>query len=431
VTEYYSNDSGVLYNGDCRVVMATLPDNSIDAIVTDPPYELGFMGKKWDASGIAYDLEVWRQALRILKPGGHLLAFGGTRTYHRMTCAIEDAGFEIRDCLMWLYGSGFPKSLNICKAVDKLQGNVREVFENPKAKQQTEAKGGVYGDYEATTHITKGTSEWEGWGTALKPAVEPIVMARKPLTGTVAANVLEWGVGGLNIDGCRIGSRAEEPQITSAKKTGNTYGKIDSPGGKILDQGRFPANILLDEEAARMLDEQSGVLTSGAIKTGRPSGTHFSIGGEIGYRFAQYDIPADNGGASRFFYVAKAGRGERDDGCEDMDMQSGGEITNRVDGSAGLNNPRAGAGRTSGWRNAHPTVKPVELMKYLINLVSRDCQTVLDPFMGSGTTGIACELLNRKWIGIELSTEYCEIIKSRIHEASRQVTVFDMMAGGE
>jgi len=197
-----------LYNNDCIAQMKEMEDNSIDSIVTDPPYEISFMGKGWDGTGIAFNTEVWEECLRVLKPGGHILAFGATRTYHRMAVAIEDSGFEIRDCIFWCYGSGFPKSHNIGKAVDKIQGNEREVVENPYAHKRPNGNAWVESISNSTgpEEKTKGNSPYEGWGTALKPAVEPVVMGRKPFKGTVAQNVLEHGTGGINIDGCRVGT---------------------------------------------------------------------------------------------------------------------------------------------------------------------------------------------------------------------------------
>ena len=240
--------------------MKQIPDKSIDACVTDPPYELGFMGKSWDNTGIAYKVELWREVLRVLKPGGHLLSFGGSRTYHRMACAIEDAGFEIRDQIMWVYGSGFPKSLNIGKAVDKIQGNEREVvgiddgrskYDGAERKQRTEDNR-LISTGQDRVMVTTGTSAWEGYGTALKPAHEPICVARKPIEGTVAENCLKWGVGGLNIDGCRVGSNPR-PNIAPdrGRITGNSWnGGIDGSlcGSKSIGkttQGRFPANLIL------------------------------------------------------------------------------------------------------------------------------------------------------------------------------------------
>lgn len=365
-----------IMQGDCIERLSALGDNSVDAIVTDPPYSLGFMGKAWDKTGIAFSVGLWRAALRVLKPGGHLLSFGGTRTYHRLTCAIEDAGFEIRDSLLWLYGTGFPKSLNI-------------------------------GD---------------GIGTALKPAYEPIVLARKPLDGTVAANVLKWGTGGLNIDGGRIDGT---PRTTHAdgnhKGQGTAIGAVALEPGHISAgaQGRWPANVMLDEEAAAQLDEQSGERkVSGAARNGKPA-TAARTGGVTDYamRVGNGALHADSGGASRFFYVAKASRKEREAGCEALPLKSAGETTDREDGSAGLNSPRAGAGRTSGARNHHPTVKPVQLMRYLVKLVTPPNGLVLDPFAGSGSTGIACVKEGKRFIGIELEPDYIDIAQARIAHA--------------
>ena len=246
-----------LHLGDCLNVLAELDENSIDTCITDPPYELGFMGKKWDSSGIAFQVDIWREVYRVLKPGAILLAFGGTRTYHRMVCAIEDAGFEIRDQIDWIYGSGFPKSLDIGKAIDKLQGNEREVLPNPKAKQQTASKGTTcYGDYEATAYISKGSSEWEGYGTALKPAHEPIVVAMKPLDGTFANNALNWGVAGLWIDGGRVGYSEQETDnrigtdfVSNGGDASANANDNQVPNKYYVQMykptGRFPANLIL------------------------------------------------------------------------------------------------------------------------------------------------------------------------------------------
>lgn len=233
-----------IIQGDCKVILKTVADNSVDAIITDPPYELGFMGKKWDNTGIAYDVEPWRECCRVLKPGGYLLSFGGTRTCHRMTCAIEDAGFEIRDMIAWIYGSGFPKSLNIGKAIDKLQGNEREIVGSKKGQGNIPNDRGNWGlKPNKDVILDKGTSEWEGWGTALKPALEPITVARKPLSEkTVAENVLKWVVGGINIDACRVGT---EDKLSQGSANLGYHG-VDKP---IKTQpntlGRFPANLIL------------------------------------------------------------------------------------------------------------------------------------------------------------------------------------------
>ena len=244
-------------HGDCLDLMKGIPDGSVDSIVTDPPYELGFMGKKWDSTGIAYNVDMWRECLRVLKPGGHLLSFGGTRTYHRMAVAIEDAGFEIRDMIEWVYGSGFPKSLNIGKAVDKLQGNEREVYDNPLAKKQTGQKSttALSGDRNDNLTLTKGTSEYEGWGTALKPAHEPICMARKPLSEkAVAENCLKWGTGGINIDESRVGTeeRVNVTNIGRLQKIVQDMGARPYKDGlpntedyTTTVSGRFPANLIL------------------------------------------------------------------------------------------------------------------------------------------------------------------------------------------
>ena len=256
-----------LHEGDCVEVMKRLPDNSVDSVVTDPPYELGFMGKKWDSTGIAYSVAMWREVLRVLKPGGHLLSFGGTRTYHRMACAIEDAGFEIRDQLQWVYGSGFPKSMELGKQIDKAVGAEREVTgqrtaHDIRGNALMDRKGSV--TLNITAPATPEAQQWNGWGTALKPANEPIVLARKPLSErTIAANVLKWGTGGLNIDGCRIDLNGEKPPTGSGKPCPNGNADMMSRalgnrGNTTPVTGRFPANLLFDEEAAAMLDEQSG-----------------------------------------------------------------------------------------------------------------------------------------------------------------------------
>ena len=266
--------------GDCVELMKSIPDNSIAACVTDPPYELGFMGKAWDNTGIAYNVDMWRQVLRILKPGGHLVSFGGTRTYHRMACAIEDAGFEVRDQLQWLYGSGFPKSLDVSKAIDKAAGAERIKIGDAKnwgASKASDGKTG-YGDYSGKWDITepetKAAKQWHGWGTALKPANEPICLARKPLSeNTVAANVLKWGTGAININASRIGN--EIAGWGGGAAGGNTWNEgncgLSKEGKARPVEGRWPANVILDEESGEFLDGQSGKLTSGANPVRRGS----------------------------------------------------------------------------------------------------------------------------------------------------------------
>ena len=410
--------------------------NSVDACVTDPPYELGFMGKKWDSSGVAFDPETWRAVYRVLKPGAHLLAFGGTRTVHRIAVAIEDAGFDIRDQLSWLYGSGFPKSLDVSKAIDAHNGDERPIAgENPRAAQQTPKRGtSALGNFDGappvlTSAASAASAAWAGWGTALKPACEPIVLARKPLIGTVAANVLAHGTGGINVDGCRIEGEKRSPGFADSlgeeKRRERTMsgGAMARQNGDSL--GRWPANVLLDEEAAAMLDEQSGVRQSGTkshrIDIQGADGTK-TYGAGVGTRMG--DVYGDTGGASRFFYVAKASRRERDTGCEHLPPKSAGEATDREEDTDGLNSPRAGAGRTGGARNFHPTVKPVQLMRYLVRLVTPPGGVVLDPFTGSGTTGVAAMADGFQFIGIEREAEYATIAEARIVNACAQTSLY-------
>jgi hypothetical protein len=375
---YYSDELVTLRLGDCIDVMAILPDASVDAIVTDPPYGLGFMGKEWDALPPG---EPWaRECLRVLRPGGHMLAFGGTRTWHRLAVAVEDAGFEIRDSIAWLYGSGFPKSLDVSKAIDKAAGAEREVViggsDGAIRKPRAMAPGGAA--REAVQTLSAPTTDdaraWQGWGTALKPAFEPVVVARKPLVGTVAQNVLLHGTGALNIDACRLAALTPDEVARSGKSTnGDVYGMYDSvdwKGDGKAHPGRWPANVVLDESQAAALDQQTGTLTSGAMKAGtRPIGNRQTYGQDAaaGYKTAR-DTYADSGGASRFFYVAKAPTHERP---TDHD----------------------GTG--------HPTVKPLDLIRWLVRLITPPGGLVLDPFAGTFTTGEACIVEGFRCIGIE------------------------------
>ena len=455
---HYSDDMVTLYHGDCIDVMRSLPDCSVDAVVTDPPYELGFMGKGWDASGIAYNSEVWENAYRVLKPGGHLLAFGGTRTWHRLAVAIEDAGFEIRDSIAWMYASGFPKSLDVSKAIDKRRDDAEEAAEvarflcrhntlgtlsefrehlnasivgdrhsggsaqgwttetttgavkprvptwkqwialkellqlddamdaevwrlNGRKGQPGEAwaEREITGQYEQPTaqqvwmqnysdHValppkerkdipaTPAAQQWQGWGTALKPAFEPIVVARKPLIGTVAENVLTHGTGALNIDGCRVGTEQILNQPGGIPNGAGNYvgtSKVrDRTVPPTTATGRWPANVILDESQAAELDKQSG-------------------------------------GASRFFYCAKAPKRERPT-SDDV---------------------------------AHPTVKPLTLMRYLVRLITPPAGTVLDPFAGSGTTIEAALLEGFNTIGIEREADYLPLIQQRIDRVGDQLSL--------
>lgn len=491
-----------LHHGDCRNVMASMEAESIDAIVCDPPYGLSFMGKEWDhgVPGVAF----WTEALRVLKPGGHLLAFGGTRTYHRLAVAIEDAGFEIRDCLQWIYGSGFPKSHDVSKAIDKQAGAVREVMKKGKPMKSLglmhDDKWQSDKEYNLTAPATDDAKAWQGWGTALKPSWEPIVMARKPLRGTVADNVLTYGTGALNIDGCRVGIYQTTTTIKDLSEAhGNQFGKsgIQYPkmGEKLNPPGRWPANTLLDEDAAAMLDAQSG-------------------------------------GASRFFYVAKASPAERDAGLDGMctvkytidrsilgglswndvstvtvqllqkvtselgmlkwligesgvsiavlypsdfsfitsmetsriialkicnslmhsltsesiadvncEMESGSSHAKNVEqlkawilnttnekmelalgavNVALITLQQISESEPIKRNNFHSTVKPITLMRYLVRMVTPPDGVILDPFMGSGSTGCAATLEGFRFVGIDITEEYVAIAERRIAYWARQ-----------
>jgi len=453
--------------GDNILSLKKLPDNSIDSIVSDPPYGLSFMGKKWD-----YDVpsvEFWKEVYRVLKPGGHILSFGGTRTYHRMVVNIEDAGFEIRDQIMWLYGSGFPKSHNIGKAVDKLQGNEREVVGEQtnlaKGSNLTMKGSGSWQDGSPDSiPITKGQSPYEGWGTALKPANEPICVARKPLSEkSVAENVLKWGTGGINVDGCRVGNESidtiHNPKITG--KMGQAHGEQKGfiEGENTIHEGRFPANIILEclcDEVIKgekgepkigkpggktfgggdmspevigkwfndkgdihtnpmcpclLLDEQSGVSGSGSFKKsgGRDRSKHdYNSVGDFGSKEGGILAPdnyGDKGGASRFFYQAKVSKAERNMGLDGFEEKykdtKFGTIGNRKEEDVVS-------------KNNHPTVKPVALMAYLVRLITPPNGIVLDPFMGSGSTGIAARLEGFKFCGMEMDNDYFKIAEARI-----------------
>lgn len=411
-----------IHQGSNLDILPTLPDNSVDSIVTDPPYELGFMGKSWDSTGIAYNVEVWKQCLRVLKPGGHLVAFSGSRTYHRMAVAIEDAGFQIRDQIMWVYGSGFPKSHNIGKAVDKLQGNERTPYERPDfvaRSNKTEQRAsqvicGEKGKY------TMGYGEHEGWGTALKPAHEPIVLARKPLEGTVAENVLKWGVGGINIDGCRVGTEIITQRLATVEGAkcigGKGVGiKQKATGETTQTTGRFPANLMHDgsQEVLELFPN------SGNGNGGEPynyAGREYDNKETSMFNGDKPQAPSnfnDKGSAARFFYCPKANKKDRDEGCDDFDERR--ESDRPSDDKVGGDNPRNRSNTPR--KNSHPTVKPTELMRYLCRLVTPPNGTVLDPFNGSGSTGKAAVLEGFNYIGIELDPEYIKISEARIQSA--------------
>ena len=398
--------SHVIHTGSNLDVLPTLPDNSIDAIVTDPPYELGFMGKSWDSTGIAYNVALWKECLRVLKPGGHLLAFSGSRTYHRMTCAIEDAGFEIRDQIMWVYGSGFPKSHNIAKALDKAEGHWRG-----KAGKVISGNGAMaVGNYERTplgSAITSAAKQWEGWGTALKPAHEPICLARKPIDGTVADNVLKWGVGGLNIDGCRV-EHNEDLSVERLPKNLDTNNQ--GWGFKSVsrdNKGRFPANLMHDgsQEVLELFPEAGG----GFGKIG-----HSRNPSSFGFKKSTLEVCGygDSGSGARFFYCPKASKSDRDEGCEDLETKEK-PAHMRTGNGTGQTSMTDGFQPTQR-KNFHPTVKPTELMRYLCRLITPPGGTVLDPFNGSGSTGKAAVLEGFNYVGIELNPEYVAIAEARI-----------------
>jgi site-specific DNA-methyltransferase (adenine-specific) len=436
--------TGLLYVEKAETALPRIEECSIDAVVTDPPYDLGFMGKDWDKMSVATHPDFWALVLRVLKPGGHCLVFGGTRTFHRVAVALEDAGFEIRDTMMWMYGQGFPKSMNVAQAIEKAGGSQEDV------------------------------QRWDGWGTALKPAWEPIIMARKPFAGTVVQNVLANGVGGLNIDDSRIPYSGDADQL-SATPQGRVTSKVGALAGGIQNDrnrnefdrpeliGRFPANVVyshhddcvmvrfkrvkgsntrpehvgagrdgnhtkgiygakeskvtishvdqdgmevvdhwecVDECPAKILDEQSGVTKSTGGRTANitPSGV-YGGGSGIGSSATKTADEVrgdpgfgDIGGASRFFYQAKAAKKER-------------PVYIDADGN----------------KIAHPTVKPLDLVRYLVKMVTPPGGTVLDPFIGSGTTSEAAIIDGFNWVGVEMTKEYIPLIEQRVERAKKAV----------
>lgn len=419
-------------NLDCRHGLALLPDNSVDAILTDPPYELGFMGHAWDRSGIAYDVAMWREALRVLKPGGHMLAFSGSRTYHRMTCAIEDAGFEVRDSIMWVYGSGFPKSLDISKALDKLHGAERQVVGQQYRAATGRDEGYGFGEsFDITAPATLIAQLWEGWGTGLKPAHEPICVARKPMAAdTVAANVMAWGVGGINVDGCRI---AIDPVADASQLRTMSVSQHDgadgwgmnttraNPAARVLgEEGRWPANFIHDgsPEVLEMFPEtapsKSGTRNQAARETQASKGAEKArIGGKFGHDdaggsaarfYQQCQWTQDDLEAALFYYCAKASKRDKNEGLDHVDPK----YTGRHAGTQGQGSMQ---------RNSHPTVKPTALMRYLSRLICPVGGTVLDIFAGSGSTGKAAILEGFQFLGFELEAEFTDLANARIEHA--------------
>ena len=500
-----------LINADCIEAMKAMPDNSVDSIVTDPPYELGFMGKSWDASGIAFNVEVWREALRVIKPGGHLIAFSGSRTYHRMAVAIEDAGFEIRDQIMWVYGSGFPKSHNVSKGIDKSDAvemrrqrdlkfinwmkttgltaskcdeilksanvisqtsshsihyfnegqpqvatapmfdvlrphlpEVPEWIEQMVAERTIESENfkkrevvgvqhgnllavapGQDNDRSATTlditaSATPAAKQWDGWGTALKPAHEPMVLARKPLIGTVANNVLTHGTGGLNIDGSRVGTGTGETKTVNYPDIrGNNYNNASgSVEYTITDQGRWPANFIHDgsDEVVALFPNSNGA--GGSTPNVKVTGYGDGIGNgtTIYTPNDRKEFNSGSGSAARFFYCAKASKRDRNEGLDGFETK---EKRYRATAN-GTGETSKGMERftTQPVANHHPTVKPTTLMQYLVRLVTPPNGIVLDPFMGSGSTGKACAYEGFDFIGIDQSVEYVAIAQARIDFAT-------------
>ena len=548
-----------LHNGDCLNVLKMMIEDEVfvDSIVTDPPYELGFMGRSWDSTGIAFQKETWELCFKVLKPGGHLLAFSGSRTYHRMAVAIEDAGFEIRDQVMWLYGSGFPKSMNIGKALDKKLGNERIKTGEKKthsnkgikqSEQRTAIGAGAFGQ-EVEEDLTVGTTEWEGWGTALKPAHEPLVLARKPISeNSVVDNVLKHRTGGINIDDCRVeGNDAKYPDSNPVMNSGK-YAQNENAKRKMVvrktrtddsvfnngnssfraegtlyadadPRGRFPSNVMHDgsdvvkdifpktgtkgkakypdsnpdfrdqgrqskenmgidklsfgqtenvkrKKVVRKSRDENGVWTndnsgmkaegseyadadprgrfpsnvmhdgSDVVKDIFPNTKSSNVSRErkAGTEFGQSSgwnkhnnvdsglMPAygDEGSASRYFYCAKTSKAERNQGLDNF------PIKQTQGGGGGIGNYKDDVNSASGKfgsekapsKNTHPTVKPIKLMKYLCRLITPKGGTVLDPFMGSGSTGIAAKDEGFEFIGIEKEKEYFEIAERRISVAS-------------
>lgn len=400
-----------LLHGDCLKQMKTLEDNSVDSIVSDPPYGISFMAKKWD-----YDVpsvEVWKEAMRVLKPGGHALIACGTRTQHRMVVNIEDAGFEIRDVVSWIYGSGFPKSLNISKAIDKAAGRPQGTTYEPNFKNNDFGKGMGGGKTDTTSKpITEAAKQWDGFGTALKPACEFFTLCRKPLSeSTVAKNVLKWGTGGINIDGCRVSAEdAKEGRKRHGggiAGNGSSFELPDSKGEQ--PAGRFPANLIHDgsQEVLELFPETKG---AGNTKPSSITAGNSMFGiGDTGKRNPK--IKGDNGGsAARFFYCAKASKKDREEGLQGFEEKKAGAMTGKeYRDDRPTNHPML--------KNTHPTVKPTALMSYLCRLITPTGGVVLDPYMGSGSTGKAAVREGFSFVGIELDHQYYDISKARIENA--------------
>ena len=435
---YSENKDYKLYQGSMLDMLEIIQPSTIDSIVTDPPYELNFMGKGWDNAGISFQTDTWKKCFEVLKPGGYLLAFGGSRTFHRIACAIEDAGFEIRDTIMWLYGSGFPKSMNIGLAIDKKNGVESKVVGKSKSgstskafnlnEQQREAGTGILaGEYD----VKEAQNEWNGWGTALKPSFEPIIVARKPFKGSLVDNVIEHGVGGINIDECRVEAIDKEDLQKNWNRQQSTSSNVVSyVAQKDIDlreykpDGRFPANTILTYDE-NDFDEVCG----GFPNTKNITKTHIAKNSDNNVNFnasKQVNIIGyeDSGSASRYFYCAKASKKDRDEGLDDFEEKN--TMCDRNPELASANMPQNRSGNLR--KNTHPTVKPTTLMQYLVRLVTPNGGTILDPFNGSGSTGKAVMYENKerdknyKYIGIELTEEYIPISKARIEYVCGELT---------
>ena len=413
---YEKNNNYTLYEGKMQDVLSQLEPNSIDSIVTDPPYELNFMGKGWDNSGVAFQKDTWKHCYDVLKPGGYLIAFGGSRTFHRIACAIEDAGFEIRDTIMWLYGSGFPKSMNIGLAIDKKNGvdnRTGNIVKGVGSNNTSAMKNGLGESQEFDSEYEEriATNEWAGWGTCLKPAYEPIIIARKPFKGSLIDNVIENGVGGLNIDECRVEFENTPNPATNPlyrkqanyklpKKGQQSNGAVSFSSSKndVNELGRFPANVILTYDETDFEEVCGG-------------------------------MPNEKGNsASRYFYCAKASKKDRDEGLDGFQEKK--IYGDDMKWGYGNNNGDNFGDRVANVsrKNIHPCVKPTELMQYIIRLVTPKNGTVLDPFMGSGSTGKAAMYENKNYyfIGVEMTQEYLPIAKARIDYAinNKEITLF-------
>ena len=429
---YAKEKDYTLYKGKMQDVLDTLEENSIDSIVCDPPYELNFMGKGWDNQGIAFQPDTWKHCYRVLKNGGYLLAFGGSRTFHRIACAIEDAGFEIRDTIMWLYGSGFPKSMNIGLAIDKKLGVESKVISKAKGAHST-GKNNV-GNYtfvaknqyeDGTYDLKQAQNQWQGWGTCLKPAYEPIIVARKPFEGSLVDNVIENGVGGINIDECRIPTEDDLARINKKDNGMFGFGNNNNNNAQQCKEkgieygGRFPANVILtyddsdfEEVCGGMPDTKSNIEIPNQKHTFKGNKDAF----QYGYKMRYGSGFNDKGNASRYFYCAKASKKDRDEGLDMFENVKKPEYCLQYHEGKQRNEDVFR-------KNIHPTVKPIELMQYLVRLVTPKNATILDCFMGSGSTGKAVMFENRErnanyhFIGVEMTEEYLPICKARIDYA--------------